>query len=178
MPCASGFELCKKPGGSDTASPAHTCAICKKNVHVLCSEPFDDPTASFGEGHRCLLCLQTDTPTPPQEPTTNNDVATVAPTQTTINETEEQQPTNEDQFNGQEDEWVMPSRKGYNVYIVRLMSFYRGSEYPKGSTFTKEQLLKLTPQVVTRFLAKLAYGKQLYDANKDHPTHARSSSIE
>ncbi len=51
-----------KPGGSDTAGPAHNCVGCRLNVHTICSMSWDDPNASFGEGHKCFECAGTQQP--------------------------------------------------------------------------------------------------------------------
>lgn len=59
MPCASG-DPGHEPGGNNTAAPTHKCVKCEKNVHTICAISWEDPNASFGEGHKCILCVGED----------------------------------------------------------------------------------------------------------------------
>jgi len=66
----------------------------------------------------------------------------------------------------------------YKPYLCRLMAFIDGGEdYPKTIEFSQEQLLNVTPDIVSRWMKKTAYGTPTPGPN-DHPTRCRSSLLE
>jgi hypothetical protein len=79
------------------------------------------------------------------------------------------------------DLWSMPRNEKYEHHLCHFMGFVHGrsSRYPKGTTFTRSQLLELQPRHVHDWLAKKAFGKVEYSvANGDRPTSARASHLE
>jgi len=87
-------------------------------------------------------------------------------------------------FAAPEDEatWIMlQDRQEYRPYITALMNFFHDDPdpcYTKDTVFTRAQLLELKPNVVKRWMAKKAYGKEEYDPKRDVPKGARASSLE
>ena len=65
---------------------------------------------------------------------------------------------------------------------MHLMAFAHSCDfprYPKGTVFTREQLLELKPQHIHDWLAKKAFHKADYSyENGDRPIYARSSSLD
>lgn len=79
--------------------------------------------------------------------------------------------------NDNQDGWVFPTDKpSYQPYIVGLMSHHLGQIFPPNQTFTRQQLLTLTPLAVRKWMCNAAFGKDDIAAN-DRPTHGRSSSL-
>ena len=79
------------------------------------------------------------------------------------------------------DTYSMPRNPDYEPYLRHLMSFahHRTDIYPKGATFTKEQLLELQPQHIRDWLSKKAFGKVDWSyENGERPVHQRSSSMQ
>jgi len=67
----------------------------------------------------------------------------------------------------------------YKPYLCKVMAFKDSGQgdYPRTMEFSQEQLLQLTPLIVSRFLKKLAYGAPNPGPN-DPPIHARSTHLE
>ena len=64
-------------------------------------------------------------------------------------------------FHDDHDDWVFPYSKKYKGYIVEFMSFVAGQPddpFPEGTTFSKQQLLDITPSRVRQWLNFKAYG--------------------
>lgn len=79
--------------------------------------------------------------------------------------------------NDHHDGWVFPTDKPcYQPYIVGLMGHHLGQIFPRNQTFTRQQLLTLTPLAVRKWMCNAAFGKDDIAAN-DRPTHGRSSSL-
>ena len=81
-----------------------------------------------------------------------------------------------------EEAWSYPlgSRTSYNYqpYMVSLMSFFHGCvDYPRDKTFTKEELLELTPLDIKRWMSDIVFGDP-DPGPDDRPTHGRSASLE
>jgi hypothetical protein len=197
--CAAG-DLCLKPGGSNTAGPAHTCVECRINVHTICSVSWDDEKASFGEGHKCFKCAGA-VPPPPPDATAATSTTTSPQQPQEQQEQEEEEQTEEQQqqqqqlpeqqelqqpaqrhsrFSTSDMDWTMPiDHQEYRRYISGVMGFFHErKKYPNNKIFTRTELLELTPEVIKRWLALLAYGKEEYVVGKDMPTLMRSSSLE
>jgi hypothetical protein len=189
--CAAG-GLCQKPGGSNTAGPAHKCVECSLNVHTICAVPWDDVNASFGEGLKCFECAGTRQP--PSVPPPPPDAAATSPRQPQEEEQKEEQQQQQQQQQPQEEQppaprprhprfatsdidWTMPKSLSYRPYIISVMSFFHCSKYPKEKTFTRAELLELTPEVIKRWLARMAYGKEDYVVGVDMPRLMRSSTL-
>ena len=67
---------------------------------------------------------------------------------------------------------------GYQPHMVALMSFFHGCvDYPHDKTFTKEELLELTPLDIKRWMCDIVFGDP-DPGPDDRPTHGRSSSLE
>jgi hypothetical protein len=67
----------------------------------------------------------------------------------------------------------------YKPYLCRLMAFKDVEEedhYPRTFQFSQEQLLSITPDHVSRWMKKLAYGTPT-PGPTDNPTHCRSSLL-
>ena len=81
-----------------------------------------------------------------------------------------------------DNEWSMARHSSYENSLCNLMAFAHNRDfrrYPKGRTFSREQLLQLKPQHIHNWLAKRAFGKVLFSIESgDRPIHARSSSLE
>lgn len=79
------------------------------------------------------------------------------------------------------DEWTMPRHENYEYFLRPFFQYVhrRDQPYPKGTIFSKGQLLQIQPGHVRDYLAYKAFGKANYDyANGDRPTNCRSSSLE
>ena len=81
-----------------------------------------------------------------------------------------------------DDGWVFPERPVAPSYYSNLLAFMtwfhqKDRPYPKGTTFTREQLLEITPKAVHDFMALKAFGKINYGDN-DRSTGARYSNLE
>jgi hypothetical protein len=182
--CAAG-GLCLKPNGSDTAGPAHKCVECRLNVHTICSISWDDPNASFGEGHKCFECAGTQPPAvPPPAAGAAADIFPRQPEEPQENAPEQQglmqPPRRHSRFAGLETEWTMPLNFAYQPYLCRLMEFFHETQipYPNDRSFTKAELLELTPQVICRWFSKMAYGKEVYVVGVDKPVCARHTTLQ
>ena len=79
------------------------------------------------------------------------------------------------------DNWIMPMKAKYEGYLCHFMAFIHSlpERYPKGTTFTRAQLLQIHPQHILDWLAFKAYGKADYDIDAgDRPKFARASHLE
>ena len=79
-----------------------------------------------------------------------------------------------------EEEWVFPSSQTYKPYIVNLMSWFHAMEYDVAATFTRAELLELSPTIIKRWMLDLTYGDPLFDADSvDVPdtVNLRASSL-
>jgi hypothetical protein len=78
--------------------------------------------------------------------------------------------------------WTIPRNVTYEHSLCNLMAYAHNREfarYPKGTLFTREQLLQLKPQHLRNWMAKKAFGKVDYSIDRgDRPIHARSSYLE
>ena len=81
-----------------------------------------------------------------------------------------------------DEQWVIPRHPTYEDPLCFMMAFAHNRNfprYPKGSKFTREQLLQLQPQHIHNWLAQKAFHKVDFSIEGgDRPIHARSSSIE
>jgi hypothetical protein len=53
------------------------------------------------------------------------------------------------------EEWVFPHNHNYRPYLLHLMSFLHNrmnDPYPKGTTFSKEELLSIQPNHIRRWM--------------------------
>jgi len=79
-----------------------------------------------------------------------------------------------------DEEWVFPTHRKHQHAIASLMSFHFGrtdDPLPKTTTFTKAQLLEITPSIVRRWLLWRAYGDP--DPSPDAPVNGmRAGSLE
>jgi len=81
-----------------------------------------------------------------------------------------------------EEAWRYPlgnrTSYGYQPYMVALMSFFHGCvDYPPDKTFTKEELLELTPLDIKRWMCDIVFDDPDPGLD-DRPIHGRSSSLE
>lgn len=78
--------------------------------------------------------------------------------------------------------WTMPTNSTYQGPLMYFMAFAHNQEfpnYPKGTVFTRAQLLQIQPQHVHDWLAQKAFHKVDYSVeNGDKPIYARSSSLD
>lgn len=80
--------------------------------------------------------------------------------------------------NQQDDHWEMPRKRQYQCYIVSLMSFFHAVDYPPDQTFTRAELLELTPHTIKYWMADKAFGDPDYDVERgDRPVYARSNTL-
>jgi hypothetical protein len=86
-------------------------------------------------------------------------------------EEEEDRPTSEE-----EDDWVYPSNKKHQSYLVKCMRFTKNAHFDKNHRFTKADLLSLRPVHIRRWLNQLAYHTPTPGPD-DKPTHYRSGSL-
>jgi len=75
----------------------------------------------------------------------------------------------------------MPRDKpSYIPHLVNLMNFFHSPSprYNRSTNFIRTQLIELNPTVVKHWLAFKAYGKEVYDPEKDEPKKQRANSLE
>ena len=65
----------------------------------------------------------------------------------------------------------------YRPHLVHLWNFCHNTQYGKDHTFTKDELLTITPELIYSFCANKVYGKP-NPTEEDNPTKGRSASIE
>ena len=71
---------------------------------------------------------------------------------------------------------TLRSAKAYSTCLIELMSFVDGVQYPKTSTFSRDQLAAITAEQVAAFLDKKAFGTPV--PGPDDCLHAmRASSL-
>ena len=77
--------------------------------------------------------------------------------------------------------WRMPRHPTYEHHLCRFMTFVHNQpfeRYPKGTTFSQEQLLQIKPEHVHNWLRMLAFGKVDFSIDAgDRPTKIRCSSL-
>ena len=61
--------------------------------------------------------------------------------------------------------WVYRPHQVHQQYMVHCMSFLHDQQYAKTATFTKEQILAITPNHICRWLTYRAYGKDEINEN-------------
>ena len=76
------------------------------------------------------------------------------------------------------DNWQSPTNTRYRPYLISLMSHFHRIQYPSMKTFTREELLALTPGIIKNWMANKAYGNPVYNPEVDRPSYARSSTLE
>lgn len=64
-----------------------------------------------------------------------------------------------------EEEWESPSNRTYKPHVVNLMSWFHAVAYEVTATFTRAELLELTPTVIKRWMLDLAYGDPDFDTD-------------
>ena len=81
--------------------------------------------------------------------------------------------------NDEDDGWTYPVGHIYQPVMVEFMSFLNGAEeYEKNHVFTREQVVKVRPIDIKRFLCRKAYKNPDPDiANGARPIHGRSDSL-
>jgi hypothetical protein len=79
------------------------------------------------------------------------------------------------QIQGRDDEWVFPTSKKNQNYLVSFMRFANGEQYNMNHQFTKPQLLAIKPYHVCRWLNQLAYHTPT-PGHDDRPISYRSGS--
>lgn len=78
----------------------------------------------------------------------------------------------------EDQDWVYPINEKYQHYIVSFFRItYPSQLFLKDQTFTKEQLLSITPGQVRRWLQYRAYRTKRPGAN-DFPIYSRAGSLE
>ena len=58
--------------------------------------------------------------------------------------------------------WTMSRNPSYEHTLCRFMAYVHNQQfelYPKGTTFSREQLIQIKPEHVHNWMAKLAFGK-------------------
>ena len=68
------------------------------------------------------------------------------------------------------------SAKAYSTCLIEIMSFVDGVQYPKTSTFSRDQLAAITAEQVAAFLNKKAFGTPVPGPD-DRPHVMRASSL-
>ena len=68
------------------------------------------------------------------------------------------------------------STEAYLTCLIKMMSFIDAVQYPKTSTFSRDQLAAITAEQVATFLNKKAFGTQV-PGPEDHPRAMRASSL-
>lgn len=79
------------------------------------------------------------------------------------------------------DGYTMPQHEKYEHYLCAFMAFIhqRDVRYPKGTTFTRDQLLEIQPQHIYDWLGWKAFQKKPFSIeNGDRPIHARASHLD
>ena len=78
--------------------------------------------------------------------------------------------------------WTISRNPLYEHTLCRFMAYVHNQpfeRYPKGTTFSREQLIQIKPEHVHNWMAKLAFGKADYSINAgDRPTEMRCFSLE
>ena len=74
------------------------------------------------------------------------------------------------------EEWLFPTKwpENHDRHLLALMGCCHGTRHARGTTFTKEALLQLTPSVIKNWMAFKTYGKEEYDPAIDNPMGARA----
>lgn len=70
------------------------------------------------------------------------------------------------------------NKKSYKKHLLRCMNLVKGTNHSVEYNFSAEELFELTPDEIVRYFCVLAYGTETPDLNTDHPTSARSNTLE